>query len=332
MADTFVGSGDKILIFWNFDSDNATPKHVITGANTGLSGVVTLALDPVHREIWAAGVGDARISVFSMDSFGDVAPVRTIEGAATGLTSPRGLLLDLQHDEVIVTDFQSDSVLTFPRTQNGDGTPLRTLSGPTTGLHGPLLGFLDLVHDELYIPNFVGINPRIAVFARTAANGDAPLRTLEGGASAIDNPRSTLIDLKNDLLIVSEYDSAVVRAYPRAASGGTAPIAEIGGGLTLLEKPYQLAATVFGNLIVGTDTTGASARALYHVPTVPGDVAPDFVLMGAATLLANPTGVASDFAKDCSWGNSADGCLFRDNFESNDLCYWSHVTGGTACP
>ncbi|MEO7974497.1 MAG: hypothetical protein ABIU84_13015, partial [Thermoanaerobaculia bacterium] len=73
-------------------------------------------------------------------------------------------------------------------------------------------------------------------------------------------------------------------------------------------------------------------KIVVHAANASGNVAPLFVLNGAATLLANPTGVASDFARDCSWGNSVDGCLFRDNFESAELCYWSQIVGGTACP
>ena len=44
-----------------------------------------------------------------------------------------------------------------------------------------------------------------------------------------------------------------------------------------------------------------------------------------------PTGIITDRAKNCSEGNSVDGCIFRDNFEAGDVCYWSSGVGTPAC-
>ncbi len=94
---------------------------------------------------------------------------------------------------------------------------------------------------------------------------------------------------------------------------------------------HGLVLTGFGEAVIGTDTS-VNARVVVHSLTSSGNAAPARVLTGPATLLANPTGVASDFARECAWGNSVDGCVFRDNFESGLLCYWSQIVGGPACP
>lgn len=327
-ADTFVTSGDKILVYYNFDSGDQAPRGEISGAQTGLSSPFVLALDLVHRELWAAGLG-AKILVFDMDVMGDVAPVRKIEGAATGIAGPRGLMIDLVHDEVFVTDFETDSVSVFARTADGDQAPLRTLTGAATGLNGPVLGFLDLVHDELVVPNYSAA-PRIAFFARTASGDTAPVRVIAGNLTGVINPRSTIVNLQTDRVVVSDYDQASLRVYQRGVGGNVGFLGELAGALTEIQNPYQIVLTNYGEAVIGTDTS-ANARVVVHGLTSSGNVAPSRVLTGPATLLDNPTGVASDFARECAWGNSVDGCLFRDNFESGELCYWSHVTGGPGC-
>ena len=327
-ADTFVTSGDKILVYYNFDSGDQAPKGEISGLLTGLDTPIALALDLVHRELWVVGL-DPAVLVFDMDVMGNVAPVRKIEGASTGLVAPRGVMIDLLHDEVLVTDFQTNSVRAFARTADGNQAPLRTLTGAATGLNGPVLGFLDLVHDELVVPNYSAA-PRIAFFARTASGDTAPLRTIEGNLSGVSNPRSTIVNLHTDRVVVSDYDQWAIRVYQRSVGGNVGFTGELAGALTELQSPYQIVLTDYGEAVIGTDTA-VNARVVVHSLTSSGNVAPARVLTGPATLLANPTGVASDFARECAWGNSVDGCLFRDNFESSLLCYWSTVQGGPGC-
>lgn len=331
-ADTFVGAGPKLLSFYNFDSGDATPHREISGNLTGLTGVVSLALDPVNRELWVCDVSLAEVLVFDMDADGNVPPLRVIDAAA--LDSPRGVMIDLVHDEVYAVDFVSNAVFVFPRTQNGNAAPIRTLTGPLTGVSAPVQGFLDLVHDELYVVNSGVTEARIAVFDRATANGNvAPLRVLGGAggaASGINNPRGIYVDVVSNSLIVSEYDLDAVRLYSRTASGGTPFLFEIAGNATGLTKPFDIVADRFGELIVGTDTT-VNPRVLVFLP-VAGNQPPDRTITGPSTGLVAPTGIASDFARECSWGNSVDGCIQRDNFERGDFCYWSQVTGGAGCP
>ncbi|MGE0640845.1 MAG: hypothetical protein AB7G12_14035 [Thermoanaerobaculia bacterium] len=331
-ADIFVATGAKILSFFNFDSDDAMPHREISSALTGIDLAGSLALDVVHREIWVSDLTLARVSVFDMDADGDVMPLRVIDAVA--LDSPRGLMIDLVHDEVYVVDFVSNAVFVFPRTQNGNAAPVRTLAGDLTGIEGPVQGFLDLVHDELFVASIGGSGAGIAVFDRATASGNvAPLRVLggTGGAgSGLDNPRGMYVDLVTDRLVVAEYDINALRLYPRTASGGTAFLAEIAGPATGLQKPFDLVADRFGELIVGTDTLVNPSVRVYAA--VSGDQPPDRVITGPSTGFAATIGIASDFARDCSWGKSIDGCIQRDNFERGDFCYWNQVTGGAGCP
>ena len=328
-ADIFVATGAKILSFYNFDSDDATPHREISGAFTGISSAGSLALDVVHREIWVCDFSLSKVSVFDMDADGDVMPLRVIDAAA--LDSPRGLMIDLVHDEVYVVDFVNDAVFVFPRTQDGSAAPVRTLTGALTGIAGPVQGFLDLVHDELYVVNSGVTDARVSVFDRATANGDIPpLRFLGGAGSGLDNPRGLFVDLTLDRLVVAEYDSNAIRLYARTATGGTGFLAEIAGPATGLQKPFDLVADRFGELIVGTDTLASPSVRVYDA--LSGNQPPDRVITGPSTGFAATIGIASDFARACSSGKSIDGCILRDNFERGDFCYWNQVTGGAGCP
>src|SRR6267143_6509637 len=45
----------------------------------------------------------------------------------------------------------------------------------------------------------------VIVYRKTAANNDAPLRTLEGDATELADPHGLALDMKNDLIIVANH-------------------------------------------------------------------------------------------------------------------------------
>ena len=76
---------------------------------------------------------------------------------------------------------------------------------------------------------------------------------------------------------------------------------------------------------------GLDANFIGHARTAVDDATPIRYVAGPATNLSSPTGIATDRAKNCAEGNSVDGCVFRDNFEAGDVCYWSSGVGTPAC-
>ena len=328
-GEIFVGSGNAILVFANDADGNIAPLREIAGLQTELPSVFTLLVDRVHRELWVSGFVNT-ILVFSLDDVGDVPPRRKIEGASTGLTSPRGMVLDLMHDELYVVD-SAGAVRVFPRLADGDVAPTRLISGAATGLASPVMGFLDLIHDELYISNSSGTGPRIRIFARTASGEMAPLRTLGTPGSGIANPRGLLVDLEHDELIVVEHLLDAVRFYSRTAIDSDSWLREIAGLSTQLDLPYQATLTENDELLIGNDGDIVESF-VGHARTAQDNATPTRHVSGNQTFLDSATGIASDRAKNCSEGNSVDGCIYRDNFEANNVCYWSSAVGSPACP
>lgn len=328
-GEIFVGSGNAIIVFADDDNGEVEPLRTISGPLTELPSVFTLMLDRVHREIWVSGcLGSTSILVFSMDDVNEVPPLRKIAGASTGLVNACSTLLDLVHDEIYVID-AAGAVRIFPRLADGNVAPTRTISGASTGLSLPAMGYLDLVHDELYVATLSGA-ARVKVFARTAAGNVAPIRTLGLPGSGIVNPRGLLVDLEHDELIVVDLGDDAVRFYSRTASGSTSWLREIQGVATLLDAPHQVVLTEADELLIGNEG-GLDANFIGHARTAVDNATPTRYVAGPATNLSSPTGVATDRAKHCSEGNSVDGCLFRDNFEGADSCYWSDGVGAPAC-
>ncbi len=330
-AEIFVGSGNAILVFANDANGDSVPLRQISGLLTQLPSVFTLMLDRVHRELYVSGCGDS-ILVFSMDDADDVAPRRLITGASTGLVAACSTVLDLVHDELYVVD-SAGAVRVFPRLADGDQAPPRTIAGAATGLASPVMGYLDLVHDELYVTNASGSAgvPRVRVFARLASDNAAPVRSLGLTGSGIGNPRSLLVDLEHDQLIVDELILNAVRFYSRTASGSDSWVREIRGAATQLAQPQQMVLTEDDELLIGNEG-GLDANFIGQARTAVDNAAPTRYVTAIADNLSSPTGIASDRAKNCSEANSVDGCIFRDNFESSTVCYWTSAVGSPACP
>ncbi len=332
-AEIFVGSGNAIIVFADDANGEVEPLRTISGPLTELPSVFTLMLDRVHREIWVSGcLGSTSILVFSMDDVNEVPPLRKISGASTGLVNACSTLLDLLHDELYVID-AAGAVRVFPRLADGDVAPTRTISGALASLNQPAMGYLDLVNDELYVVNFsngIPAVPRVRVFARAADGNVAPIRTLGLTGSGISNPRGLLVDLEQDELIVINLGDDAVRFYARTASGADSWLREIQGVATLLDAPHQVVLTEGDEMLIGNEG-GLDANFIGHARTAVDNATPIRYVAGPATSLTSPTGIATDRAKNCSEGNSVDGCIFRDNFEAADSCYWSSSIGTPAC-
>jgi len=332
-AEIFVGSGNAILVFADDANGDVVPLREISGLLTELPSVFTLMLDRVHRELYVSGcLGTPAVLVFSMDDQNDVPPLRRITGAATGLVNACGTVLDRVHDELYVID-AAGAVRVFPRLTDGDFPPTRSIAGAATLLSAPTMGYLDLVHDELYVTNSSGTAgaPRVRVFARSASGNAAPVRSLGLAGSGISNPRGLLVDLEHDELIVVEVGLSKVRFYARTASGSDSWVREISGLATLLDSPVQAVLTEDDELLIGNEG-GLDGNFIGHARTAVDNATPTRYVTAIAAGLSSPTAIASDRARNCSEGHSVDGCIYRDNFESSDFCYWSAVVGAPACP
>lgn len=330
-GEIFVASDSAVRIFADDANGDVAPLRSISGANTLINSTTNVTIDLPRRELYTSNYNG--IHVFDLDAEGDVAPKRSIAGGNTQLTAIRGIAIDHEADEIYVVSAEDDAIRVFDRAASGNVAPKRSIEGAATGLDGPILVFLDLVHDELFVSNinFSGDFSTVSVFDLAASGDVAPKRVLTGANSTIDNPRSVVVDLANDELLVTEYDDDSIKVFHRTDSGAATPLRKIRGGNTGFGAPYEMVLTRDDEMIVGNDgfSTGSIVG---HLRTANGDATANRVIGGTNPSFVYPTGVVSDRAKECSAGRAVDGCLFRDNFEGADVCYWSAASGAPACP
>jgi DNA-binding beta-propeller fold protein YncE len=171
---------------------------------------------------------------------------------------------------------------TMKRNQRWFILPLALLSG--------LLGVLSAeAQDELFVANIVG--DAVTVYSRTASGNTAPLRTLSGGTTGLNDCVGVALDLTNDELVVTNFDTPSVTVYSRTATGNTAPLRTLSGGATGLDRPHGVALDLTNNELVVTNR-GAPNSVTVYSRTASGNTAPLWTLSGGATGLSEPAGLA----------------------------------------
>ena len=118
---------NAILTFRGGANGQEAPIRVIQGPNAQVGGS-RLAIDVVHREIFAFGRGG--IQVYPMDGEGDVAPIRVISGPDTQI-SGQSIAVDPIHN-LIATLGRNRSIVIFNRTDEGNVKPRNVIQGPNT--------------------------------------------------------------------------------------------------------------------------------------------------------------------------------------------------------
>lgn len=90
-GDLYVANdiGQSLLVFSNISTaqGNIAPTRAIKGAKTKLSYPTGIALDLVHREVWASNMGSSSATAYPLMANGDVEPLRHIRSAPEGKRS-----------------------------------------------------------------------------------------------------------------------------------------------------------------------------------------------------------------------------------------------------
>jgi hypothetical protein len=124
-------------------------------------------------------------------------------------------------------------IAAFARVAKGNAPPERRIAGQKTLLSRAMHDIrYDAVHDEFLVSN--PFAQAILVF-RGGANGEeAPVRTIQGPLTQLNNPDRVGVDPIHNEIFVPAGDSVLV--FPREATGNVAPIRIIKGPDTKLTK------------------------------------------------------------------------------------------------
>jgi hypothetical protein len=286
-------NNNSVTVFDRTADGNVAPLRTIVGASTGLSTPEGIAVDAVHGEIFVVNAGASSVTVYARNAAGNASPLRTIVGPTTGLVNPNTIVVDPIHDEIYMDGSNAGYVNVYSRTAAGDAAPLRSLAGASTTLHAPQGMALDLVHDELLVTSlFDAAFPtpdRILVFSRTASGNTAPVRTISGPSSGINQPLGLAVDPYHDEIVMTSNPS--LKAYSRTANGDVPPIRTISGGMTGLSCPLGLVDDLTHDELVSVNLCINSVTA--YPRTADGNVAPLRTISGGATGLSGSVWIAA---------------------------------------
>ena len=235
-------------------------------------------------------------------------PKRVVQGILTKMEYNCALYIDPTNGDVYsVNNDMVDTMVVFPRQAQGNSLPKKELHTPhrTYGIA------LDEGSREIFLT--VEHPSEVVVYNKDAAGDDKPIRTLGGNQTQLADPHGIAIDVKNQLMFVSNHGSyntpgvsgtgkfmpPSIVVLPLKASGNTPPIRVITGPDTRLNWPAALFLdSERGELYVAND---ADNSLVVFRETDSGNVAPLRVIKGSKTGILNPTGVFVDSKDNEVW-------------------------------
>ena len=295
-----TGVPPSVTVYAPSAEGNAAPARTIAGPNTNLSSPEAVFVDTVNGELYVADFVGRAIRVFPLNANGNVAPTRElVDGPNSGLFQVRDMVVDTAHDELIVTSF-NDSIRVYPRLASGDFPPTRVISGANTLLNNPISLAFDAGADELFTESYnVGgfLVPGILVFNRTDSGNAAPKRAITGSNTQFGTfTNYVTLDIPNGELFAEGDDGIGIVVFNLTDNGNVAPKRNLTGASTGMAK---ITAGIGGILVddangrVITDIQNGSALLVFP-RTASGDTTPLMFILGPATGLSTPFGLATD--------------------------------------
>jgi hypothetical protein len=166
----------------------------------------------------------------------------------------------------------------FARLANGNVGPVRVIEGGHTRLSrtSHAIAF-DEKNDEILVPN--PLAEAILVYRGNASGDEAPIRTIQGPRTLLQENDELALDNVHDELIVPTRQAILV--FSRTANGNAAPLRVIAGPKTKLFRARGIAVDPINNVIAIGNTNPQGI--LIFNRTDEGDVAPRSIITGPRT-------------------------------------------------
>lgn len=248
-------------------------------------------------------------------------PVQTIFGPKTDLGYIAGVEVDPKRTEFYTLNNDgSDKLVVFSYGDHGNVAPKRTLTTP----HQSWDVALAAARDEMAVS--VQQAHAISIFRRSATGRDAPIRTIRGLSTALQDPHGLYVDeTHNEIIVANHGNWAQIRPYtaydplatnvgdfrPGAfhppsivvhaadANGDVPPLRVIKGELTGLNWPMGIDVDLKHEEVAVANYGDNSIRIFRRGDT--GNAQPFRVIRGAATQIIGPVSVAIDAKNDELW-------------------------------
>ena len=276
----------------------------------------SVGVDAVRNEVYLQDSNRWSIRVFSrLDNAkpGEppTEPRRVISGPTSDVQFNSCVWVDPGSGDIYTVENDTgDSIVVFANRATGDPEPLRKLKVT----HRAQSMAIDDATGELFLS--VQYPPQVAIYSKTAAGDDKPLRLIQGPKTRFSDVHGIAVDSKNKLLYVTSwgnvsdyrvagsgrFEAPSISAYPTTADGDTAPLRTIQGSKTQLDWPGAMSVdTDTGDLYVANDM-GQSILVFRRGDQ--GDAAPVRVIKGAKTHLSYPAGVFVDVKNKEVWASN----------------------------
>jgi len=255
--------------------------------------------------------------VFPPTATGNVAPSTTISGGNTGLNGANAAAID-SSGNIYVVNTNGPSVTIFSQSASGNVVPAGTITGAATQLTSPR-GIVVDSKGNIYVTNTGGAGDSVTIFAAGAVGNQSPTTVITGAATGLSAPTGIALDSHGKIYVANET-SGTITVYPATASANTAPTTTITG----LSSPEGLALDTADNIYVanaiGNNINSSSVEEF--TAGSGGNATPIITLLGSATGIVNPNGVAVD----------SNGNIFVADTGSNSVRIFSAGSNGDVPP
>ena len=232
------------------------------------------------------------LCLFALSTGCVISPRRTVGGTTGGGTPTPTPVPGSAAGKLYVSIPSSNSILRFDNASTATGTanPAAVIKGASSTLNSPQHIFIDEAADRLYVANQAAAS--ILVFdAISTKNGSVPpTRTISGPATSLLAPSDVAVDTVKNILYVADGVDLLAFNNASTVNSNTAFDRDIKFGFTIAAMYLDSA---FDRLYLVDSGTNA-IDVFDSASTLNVTTAPSRQLIGASTLLNQPTGVAVD--------------------------------------
>jgi hypothetical protein len=219
----------------------------------------------------------------------------------------------------------------FARLADGNQPPVRKIEGQATRLGRTMHSIsYDAMHDEFLVTQ--PFSQAVLVFRGDSSGEVAPIRTIQGPLTRLEDPDKADVDPVNNEIIVPDGDKILI--FPRTANGNVAPIRVIEGPDTMLGAEAAAVDEV-NNILAVTGYAGRRENGdsfiLVFNRTDSGNAKPRAVIRGPRTGINGTFGIQTYAPK--GWiilANS--GPNYSLDYDASFVGIWSFRDNGNVPP
>jgi 6-phosphogluconolactonase (cycloisomerase 2 family) len=283
--------GNSVTVYASGATGNAKPLQDISGSNTELAMPFGVAVDG-SGNIYVTNNGEDTIEVYAAGATGNVAPIRSIIGPPYRYS--KGIAIDPINGDIYVAKPLGNAIVIYAPSASGHAKPIGSILGSKTGLNGPVGIALD-ASGNIYIANkALGIqgNESVTVYAAGSTGNVAPIQTIAGTSTGLDNPIQLALDSSSNIYVANytypNSGNGSLTVYAAGGNGNVAPTETIEGAKTELNLPTGIGLDSSDHIYAANSPD--SSITVYAAGSN-GNVAPINTISGSKTGLNGPRGI-----------------------------------------